>query len=120
MEYKFINTDYLNSVSGDDAEVINEIVQIFKDQCIEIYNEMLSLNSSKDYLALGLLAHKVKSSVSIMGMNDLAVMLKTFELDAKNSVYPEKYGSYISRFKTETDLAIVELDDLVNTRLNKI
>ena len=119
MDYKFINTDYLNSVSGGDPEIINEIVLIFKDQCIEIYNEMRSLNSEKEYHSLGLLAHKVKSSVAIMGMDDLASMLKTFEIQAKEGKEPHLYESYISRFKTETDVAVKELEDLVNTRLNK-
>ncbi len=45
--------------------------------------EMKSLLVSKNYTSLGLLAHKAKSSVAIMGMNDLAQMLKTFELQAK-------------------------------------
>ena len=53
MDYKFINTEYLDSVSGGDPEIISEIVIIFKDQCIEIYNEMRSLNSGKELLFLG-------------------------------------------------------------------
>lgn len=83
MEYKFINTEYLDSVSGGDSEIIREIVVMFKEQVIEIFNEMNSHLSEKDYRSLGLLAHKAKSSVAIMGMDDLALMLKTFELQAK-------------------------------------
>ena len=49
--------------------------------------------------ALGLLAHKAKSSVSIMGMNDLAIMLKTFELQAKEDKESGLYESYILRLK---------------------
>lgn len=119
MDYKFINTEYLDSVSGGDSGIINEIVQIFKDQCVEIYNEMRSLNSGKEYYLLGLLAHKVKSSVAIMGMDDLASMLKTFEIQAKEGKESHLYESYITRFKTETDEAVIELEDLVNTRLKK-
>jgi HPt (histidine-containing phosphotransfer) domain-containing protein len=119
MIYKFINTEYLDSVSGGDPEIINEIVLIFKDQCVEIYNEMVSLNSENEYLSLGLLAHKVKSSVAIMGMNDLATMLKTFEQQAKEGIESHLYESYIERFKTETDIAVVELEDLINTLLKR-
>jgi HPt (histidine-containing phosphotransfer) domain-containing protein len=119
MDYKFINTEYLDSVSGGDPEIINEIVLIFKDQCIEIYNEMRSLNSVKEFYSLGLLAHKVKSSVAIMGMEDLASMLKTFELQAKEGKESQMFESYITRFKNETDIAVKELEDLVNTRLKK-
>ena len=80
---------------------------------------MKSLFSEKNYHSLGLLAHKAKSSVAIMGMNDLAEMLKTFELQAKEGKESELYESYITRFKTETDAAVTELEDLVNNRLNR-
>ena len=65
------------------------------------------------------MAHKVKSSVAIMGMDELADMLKTFELQAKEAKESQLYDSYISRFKTETEVAIKELEDIVSTRLNK-
>jgi HPt (histidine-containing phosphotransfer) domain-containing protein len=119
MDYKFINMKYLDSVSGGDPEIIREIVIMFKEQSVEIYNEMKSLYSDKNYYSLGLLAHKAKSSVAIMGMNDLAFMLKTFELQAREGKESELYESYITRFKTDTEAAVKELEDLVNNRLNK-
>jgi HPt (histidine-containing phosphotransfer) domain-containing protein len=115
MDYKFINMEYLDSVSGGDPEIISEIVIMFKNQAIEIYNEMKSHLSGKNYKSLGLLAHKAKSSVAIMGMNDLTLMLKTFELQAKEGKESELYESYITRFKTETEAAVKELEDLINT-----
>lgn len=118
MDYKFINMEYLDSVAGGDTSIINEIVSMFKDQSIEIYNEMKSLHEAANYTSLGLLAHKAKSSVAIMGMKDLADMLKTFELQAKEGKEPELYKSYIDRFKDDTREAIKELDDLISNRLN--
>ena len=119
MNYKFINMEYLDSISGGDPDVINEISVLFKDQAIEIYNEMRSHLSGKNYHSLGLLAHKAKSSVAIMGMNDLVIMLKTFELLAKEGREPELYDSFITRFKLDTEAAVKELENLINNRLNK-
>ena len=119
MDYKFINMEYLDSVSGGDPGIINEIVVIFKEQSVEIYNEMKSLLAVKNYTSLGLLAHKAKSSVAIMGMSKLADMLKMFELQAKEGKETELYGSYIERFFSDTQEAIRELDDLISYRLNK-
>jgi HPt (histidine-containing phosphotransfer) domain-containing protein len=118
MDYKFIKMEYLDSVSGGDPEIIREIVIMFKNQSIEIYNEMKSHLSENNYQSLGLLAHKAKSSVAIMGMNDLALMLKTFEFQAREGNESELYESYLTRFKTETEAAVIELEDLVNNRLN--
>jgi HPt (histidine-containing phosphotransfer) domain-containing protein len=117
MDYKFIKTDYLDSVSGGDSEIINEIVAMFKEQSVEIYNEMKSLLAEKNYNSLGLLAHKAKSSVAIMGMNDLADMLKIFELNAKAGKDSHLYESYLTRFKSDTEEAVKELEDLINSRL---
>jgi HPt (histidine-containing phosphotransfer) domain-containing protein len=117
MDYKFINMEYLDSVSGGDPGIINEILVIFKEQSVEIYNEMKSHLALKNYTSLGLLAHKAKSSVAIMGMNELADMLKTFELQARDGKEPQLYESYTERFLSETQVAITELEDLINTRL---
>jgi HPt (histidine-containing phosphotransfer) domain-containing protein len=119
MQYKFINTEYLDSVSGGDPEIICELVTLFKEQSIEISGEMNSLFNSGNYQLLGLLAHKAKSSVAIMGMSDLAAMLKTFELQAREAKDSHLYESYIARFQSETLEAIAELDDLVTKLLNR-
>jgi HPt (histidine-containing phosphotransfer) domain-containing protein len=119
MNYKFINTEYLDSVSGGDYEIVREIIELFKEQAIEIYNDMNLLLSEKDFHSLGMLAHKAKSSVSIMGMSNLADLLKTFELEARAGKDPDKYGSYIARFGEETKSAITELDDYINNRVKK-
>ena len=118
MDYKFINTEYLDSVSGGDPDIICELVNLFKEQSAEITGEMKLLFDAKNYKLLGLLAHKAKSSVSIMGMNELATMLKTFELQAREEKEPHLYESYIDRFQSETIEAITELEDLTNKLIN--
>ena len=114
MEFKFIKTEYLETVSGGDKEIIRELVEIFRAQVVEFAGEMRSLFASKDYFNLGLLAHKAKSSIAIMGMNDLADLLKKFELDAKAGIETEKYEGYIKRFENETESAVKELDAYLN------
>jgi len=117
MNYNYINTEYLDSVSDGNVEIMAELVTMFRDQVTETVIEMKSLLEKKEYNSLGLLAHKAKSSVLIMGMNDLGALLKTFELQAKEGSESDKYESYISRFAHDTGEAVKELDDLVNNRL---
>jgi HPt (histidine-containing phosphotransfer) domain-containing protein len=114
MDYKFIKMDYLNSVSEGDPEIIREILLIFKDQAVEISDEMDVRLSEKDYPLLAFLAHKAKSSVAIMGMDDLAALLKTFEIQAKEGNDHELYKSYIARFKADTEEAVKELEHYMN------
>jgi HPt (histidine-containing phosphotransfer) domain-containing protein len=119
MDYKFINMEYLDSVSGGESGIIEEIAAIFKEQSVEIYNEMKSYLVSKNYTSLGLLAHKAKSSVAIMGMTSLAEMLKTFEFQAREGKEPQLYEHYLERFKSETEGAIRELDSIISNRLKE-
>jgi HPt (histidine-containing phosphotransfer) domain-containing protein len=113
MDYKFIKTGYIESVSGGDNEIILELVKIFGEQMADMSLEMRTLLDKNDYTALGMLAHKAKSSVAIMGMSDLADMLKTFELQTKDSQEKDKFEMYISRFEQETKGAISELGNFV-------
>ena len=115
MDYKLINTEYLESVAGGEISIITELVDMFKEQVIEIHTEMKSLYSQREYRQLGMLAHKAKSSVAIMGMSELADMLKTFELSAKAGESTEMYESYINRFHDDTKVAVSELDDYLVT-----
>lgn len=114
MSFRYIKTEYLEMVTGSDAGLIKELVCIFREQVDEFNSEMKKLYNEKNYAALGELAHKAKSSVAIMGMDDLAAMLKTFELDAKDGKDIRLYESYIERFENETRGALAELDTLVN------
>jgi hypothetical protein len=74
---------------------------------------MEKLLADKEYELLGRLAHKAKSSISIMGLNDLAVDLKTFENLAKASEEVEKYPGFIKKFKSETKEAVDELNEVI-------
>ena len=114
MDYKFINPEYIESVSGGDNETIRELVSIFNDQVAEFSLEMKKLLEKGDYYSLGLLAHKAKSSVAIMGMEELAVMLKKFELEAKENREPNNYANYVSRFESDTKEAVTELGQYVS------
>jgi HPt (histidine-containing phosphotransfer) domain-containing protein len=114
VDFKFINPGYLETVTGGDKDIIQELVDMFRQQTFEVTNEMKSLLANKEYFTLGLLAHKAKSSVAIIGMAELAAMLKTFELDAKAGKDTGMYATYIARFESETRSAIEELEKYVS------
>lgn len=113
MDYKFIDTAYIEMVAGGDNELLKELINMFRDQVAEFNSEMTLHFNDKNYQALGKLAHKANSSMAIMGMQSLAEMLKEFELQAIAGKNIEKYESYISRFKMETKGALEELDILI-------
>lgn len=116
MEYKSFNPDYLMNVSGGDNEIMEEIVAIFRNQIPEFVNEMKSLLENGKYVELGLLAHKAKGSVTVMGMEDTARMLKEFELQAKAGINRDGYPDFISRFEKDAATVLAEIDHFMSKK----
>ncbi len=106
---------YLKNMSGGSSDIIKEMVNIFIEQTKEYIVDMQRLLNEKDYLALGKLAHKAKSSVAIMGMNDLAADLKSLELLSKDSKDVETYPQIVEKFVTLSKQAIAELAEHIKT-----
>lgn len=103
---------YLKEMSAGNKELVLEMIDIFKSQAEEFKRDMLDLFTKKEYLLLGKLAHKAKSSISIMGLTDLATDLKTLENNSKAGIKIEGYKKIIDKFIRETDEAVNELDQV--------
>jgi len=104
-----IDLSYLREMSGGNKELVLEMISIFSSQVKEFGNEMDQLLNNKQYELLGKLAHKAKSSVSIMGLNDLAVRLKELETAANEGKNIEAYSVIVDNFKKTTGEAVKEL-----------
>jgi HPt (histidine-containing phosphotransfer) domain-containing protein len=105
---------YLREMSGGNTELVLEMIKIFKDQVVEFGREMDQHLAKEEYELLGKLAHKAKSSVSIMGLQDLARDLKELENLAREGKKVKDYSVIISKFKQVTSEAIEELDVVIN------
>ncbi len=109
-----IDLTYLKNMSAGNKELIIEMITIFKSQVIEFNLGMKELYNNKDYEQLGRLAHKAKSSISIMGLEDLAKDLKSFEELTKAGEEVETYPEFIEKFKDVTREAVEELNEVIN------
>ena len=109
-----VDLTYLEKMSGGDSELIQEMIGIFKEQVLEFKIQMSDMLEEQNWKGLGKLAHKAKSSVSIMGMDDLAKDLKTLELITEEEKDPEIYSQYVNRFILECENAVGELDNMIN------
>ena len=112
IETKIVNLSYLIEMSEGDNTIIKEMIDIFKTQVDEFKTEMDQLFNNSEWLHLGMLAHKAKSSIAIMGMEKLAVELKELEILAKRGEKTETYKMYIESFNLQCDLALKELKEV--------
>jgi HPt (histidine-containing phosphotransfer) domain-containing protein len=112
--YKHVNIDQLNEMTEGSNELIHDLIYMFMKQ-VPIFSEQLdTLYHKGEYLELGKLAHKIKGSVSTMGIADLANNMKELETLAKGSQHAEKYPELINKYKTISAEAIEELKDIIN------
>lgn len=114
-KYKYINLSYLLEVTEGNKDLIIELIEIFKSQIPEFNDLFNSYMNESSWYQLGLVAHKAKSSVSVMGMSKLAENLKNLENLSKNSEKIETYQSYINDFFVSTKHAVDELNDYINS-----
>jgi HPt (histidine-containing phosphotransfer) domain-containing protein len=109
-----IDLSYLREMAGDNKELVLEMISIFKSQVVEFGENMDQLLDGKQYDLLGKLAHKAKSSVAIMGLEDLAQRLKDLENSARDGKNIETYANTVTAFKQETAEAVRELNLVTN------
>lgn len=111
--YKIINTNHLNSLSRGNTSFIKEIVTIFLEQNpIEIM-ELEKAIEFKDYDAIRSIAHKMKTSVGFIGLEQLLEPLnqiETLAIENSNIMGIQPLFEYI---KTTCEEAVCELTSLI-------
>ena len=97
-------------MSGGDSKFIREMISLFRDQIEEYKSIMPELLQNKDYDGLSKVAHKAKSSVAVMGMAEVAELLKELEILTHDQREVERYEPLVTHFLEQSELAIIELE----------
>lgn len=82
--YQHIDLSYLESITDGSLEIIQELISIFVEQVPEFTEDFSDGLANKDWKKIAAVAHKAKSSVVSMGINNLGnIDLKNLELLSK-------------------------------------
>lgn len=108
---RYTNLNYLNEITGGEAEMTKEFILMFLDQIIEFRDGMNSFLAEKKWKELGELAHKAKSSVMTFGMNDLGHRLKDLQLKTQRLEDIGSYPAYVDDFIHQMAVAENELKE---------
>ena len=100
---------YLQQMTDNDSASMNEMIELFLNQLAEMRLDIKTLADSENWCELSRLAHKIKSSLLVMGAEQMANDMKELELLAKEGKSVQKYPDYIARFMTMSDSVEVEL-----------
>jgi len=105
----YTNLRYLKTITEGNKAIIREMIEMFTLQVPDFINNMKNHYDSKQYIALGKEAHKAKSSLQIVGMNELEKEMKAFQLKTIEGTDLESYPKYIALFETQCLAAVAEL-----------
>ena len=100
---------YLQQMTDNDSGMMREMIELFLHQLAEMKEDMKLLLADKNWIELSRLAHKIKSSALVMGIEQMANEMKELEFLAKEGKNAEKYPDYIERFNAMTDITEAEL-----------
>ncbi len=113
MNNSIINLSYFYQIGNNNSEFLFDMIKILINQLPEYQELMLKYYDEKEWQKLGGIAHKSKSSISMLGMESLVKELKKIELDAKDEKNIEYFPQIISKFVKESNLAISELNEFL-------
>lgn len=99
-ERKHLQLDFsqLQMLTGDDNEFMIEILSMIVEESPGALEEMYQLLESKQYAALSGRAHKYKSTVSILGNQELLDLMKEIENEAAGDCRHDKLVAQVQLF----------------------
>lgn len=110
-QYKIINLTYLESISDGDSDIIKELITIFIEQMPEFFKGFAESYDKSEWLKIAALAHKAKSSVLSMGIDELGnIDLKNLELICKQMV--------LNELENRADINAIELSEIEKIKKN--
>lgn len=102
---------YLNQVFQGNREMINNIISLFLQQVPEYIREMEECVRKNEPLSLHPLAHKAKSSISMLGIKEMETDILAIELNSKNLRNLEELPGLVHRVRGTCDMVYTQLKE---------
>jgi HPt (histidine-containing phosphotransfer) domain-containing protein len=102
---------YLNQVFQGNREMINNIINLFLQQVPEYIREMEECVRKNEPLSLHPLAHKAKSSISMLGIKDMETDILQIEQDSKHLRNLDGLPILVTRVKDNCEEVYTQLKD---------
>jgi HPt (histidine-containing phosphotransfer) domain-containing protein len=112
-EYQYIDMRYLNEVSSN-KEFQKKIFDLFRLEVATYEIKMIKALEEKSYIELADLAHKAKSSVSVLGMKNQAEAMKKLQTDITHNINSDSYVLRINQFLQDCHKALQEINETEN------
>lgn len=104
--------EYLKEISGNNEEFIQEMVQTFLESFPQVLNEINQALASQDWPKIAKLAHQIKPSLTLMGLEALRKKVLFIEEHCKAQTNLEEIPNAIADFSKQGYQALDELSNV--------
>ena len=106
---QFVNLQYLKDTADGNNNLISEIINIFLNQTPEFLIKLDQASGSQNWNEVKTIAHKMKPTVSYVGISALTDTIKKIEDYSEQKVNLKEIPSLINNLKNICETAFIEL-----------
>ncbi len=108
----YYNLDYLKEVSGNNQDFIQEMVNTFVTTLPQTLFELTEASENADWDKLSRLAHQIKPSFTLMGLESLRIKIVQIEESGKTRTKLDLLPEMVEDFVKHCNYAIDELSQV--------
>ena len=109
--YQYIDLSYLEDLAMGSNDFKIEMLESFTRTTPESITKMLGCIENKDWKTLGGIAHKLKTSYSFMGMEDMVALSKELQDLGLEEQEVERIPAMVAQMKSAYEKAETELKE---------
>lgn len=110
-----VDLTYFENISGGDTEFVKQMLELFKDSTLNEVEKIEKLFVKQDWTNIGLLAHKIKAPVQMIGREDVVDEILKLEKSAKTQTNIDEIESMINAVKISLQKINDEIDSIIKT-----
>jgi PAS domain S-box-containing protein len=103
------NLDYLKNISGNNSEFIQEMITTFLQTLPGILSEMKEATEAKAWEKVSRLAHQIKPSFTLMGLDALRTTILFIEENGKGGTRLNELSGVVANFTEKCQVVIHDL-----------
>jgi HPt (histidine-containing phosphotransfer) domain-containing protein len=98
-----LDLTYLNEISGEDKEFIQEILHTFLEEMPKDIKEMSSALNENNNVLIGKMAHKTKATLQLLGLSELKELALDIEQTTKTDSNNPQIQTWTKEFINHMD-----------------
>ena len=108
-----MNLDYLKEISGNDKIFIDEILNTYLEEVPKDVQHLKESIIKGDMLNICSIAHKLKSSLIMLGFEELSILAKEIELAKSNILEEHYFREEVNHFVEKVEESLLIINDYI-------